>query len=130
MSNALTMLNLAAMSQALCNKLSAKERKQESYQAAQSVESAHIIRLSFRLLSSLVSPLRIAVKKVSTIIALLLVTVCSLGFANKAFAGKGGSANLEDELKTINYINQLNQNNQPPPPPQETPKPPPPPPPT
>lgn len=130
MSNALTMLNLAAMSQALCNKLSVKERKQESYQAAQSVESAHIIILSFRLLSSLVSPLRIAVKKVSTIIAFLLVTICSLGFANKAFAGKGTSASAEDELKTINYINQLNQDKQSPPPPQETPKPPPPPPPS
>jgi len=66
------------------------------------------------------------VKKQSTTFALLLVTACTLGFADKAFAGKGGSSNAEEELKTINYINQVNKNNQQPAPVQEKPAPPPP----
>lgn len=75
MSNASNLLFQGTINQALRNEISPKERKPERCQATQPVECAHI--------------------KESTIFALLLVTACSLGYADKAFAGKSGSSNAE-----------------------------------
>ncbi|MFA7336445.1 MAG: hypothetical protein WC028_06640 [Candidatus Obscuribacterales bacterium] len=69
------------------------------------------------------------VKRKSTVLALMIVATCSIGFAGQALAGKQGSNTSEQELQAYLYNLYQQQQQQQPAPRQETPPPPPPPPP-